>query len=192
MSQTVSSFTSKSLNLTGGWMLWVLVWIPGTDAFVSSGTAPLVEVLAGLVGLTCRTGSLCTSLSGLVSGFTCPDGFLAGFRNCLFLLNVVPPDRTMYDLKASQRRFLSPMFDSYEVVWVSLPVQFPALATAWCFCLGRIWPLAFQLKTIHRAVIYCRMQQTCSGWQQGMGFPWHKPLGRACTYAFCGGVTIVK
>ena len=82
-------------------MLWVFVWIPGTEAFVSSGTAPLVEVLAGLVGLTCRTGSLCTSLSGLVSGFTCTYSFLAGFRNCLFLLNVVPPDWTMYDLSKS-------------------------------------------------------------------------------------------
>ena len=74
-------------------MLRVLVWIPGTEAFVSSGMAPLFEVLAGLlVGLTCCTGSLCTSLSGLASGFTCTDGSLAGFRNCLFLLNVVPPD----------------------------------------------------------------------------------------------------
>ena len=75
-------------------MLRVLVLIPGTEAFVSSGMSPLVEVLAGLLlaGLTCSTGSLCATLSALASVFAYTDGSLAGFRNCLFLLNVVPPD----------------------------------------------------------------------------------------------------
>ena len=73
-------------------MLRVLVLIPGTEAFVSSGMSPLEEVLAGLlVGLTCCTGSLCVTLSGLASVFACTDGSLAGFRNCLFLFNDVPP-----------------------------------------------------------------------------------------------------
>ena len=101
-SQTVQHFMSKSLNLTGGRMLRVLLLIPGTKAFVSSGMSPLVEVLAGLlVGLTCRTGSLCATLSGLASVFPCTDVSLAGFRNCLFLLSDVPPDWTMYDLSES-------------------------------------------------------------------------------------------
>ena len=146
-SRTVWSFMSKSLNLTGGRMLRVLVWIPGTEAFVSSGMAPLFEVLAGLlVGLTCCTGSLCTSLSGLASGFTCTDGSLAGFRNCLFLLNVVPPDWTTYDLSESfsvQVPCDHVWFLRIEGVRLSLPVQFPALAIAWHVCHGRIWPFVF-------------------------------------------------
>ena len=74
-------------------MLRVLVLIPCTEAFVSSGMLLLVEVLAGLlVGLICCTGSLCTSLSGLASIFAGTDGSLEGFRNCLFLFNEVPPD----------------------------------------------------------------------------------------------------
>ena len=48
-----------------------------------------------------RTGSLCTSLSRLESGFTCTDRSLAGFRNFLFLLNVMPPNWTTYDLSES-------------------------------------------------------------------------------------------
>ena len=94
------------------------------------GTSPLVEVLAGLlVGLTCLTGSQCATLSGLASVFACTDGSLAGFRNCLFLLNDHPTELRMTCMKASQCRFLAPMFDSYEGVRLSLPAQFPALAT---------------------------------------------------------------
>ena len=96
-----------------------LYWIPGTDAFVSSGTAPLVEVLAGLVGLTCRTGSLCTSLSGLVSGFTSlvlTVSLQVSGTACFFSMLCHPTELCMICLKASQCRFLSPMFDSYEVV----------------------------------------------------------------------------
>ena len=89
---TTSTFHDKILESHLRTNAAGLVWIPGTEIFDSSVTAPLVEVLAGLVSLTCRTGSLCTSLSGLVSGFTFTDGSLTGFRNCLFLLNVVPPD----------------------------------------------------------------------------------------------------
>ena len=73
-------------------MLRVLVLMPVTEALVSSGMLPLVKVLAGLlIGLTCCTGSLCTSWSGLVSGFACTAGSLEGFRNCLFLLKDVSP-----------------------------------------------------------------------------------------------------
>ena len=80
-------------------MLQVLVFMPLAEAFVSSGMSPLVEVLAGLlIGLTCCTGSLCTSWSGLASGFACTAGSLEDFRNCLFLLKDVPPDCTTYDL----------------------------------------------------------------------------------------------
>ena len=134
---------SKFLNLTGGWMLWVLVWIPGTEAFVSWWTATLVDFLAGLVVLTCRTGSLCTSLPGLVSGFTCTDGSFTGFRNCFFLMSCHPTELRMICLRASQCRFLATMFESYEGVWLSLPVQFPALATSWRVCHARIWPYIF-------------------------------------------------
>ena len=138
-------------------MLWVFVWIPGTEAFVSSGTVPLVEVLAGLVGLTCRTGSLCTSLSGLVSGFTCTDGFLVGFRNCLFLLNVVPPDWTMYDLSKS---FLSAgSFLPCLILTKLWDFHFQSNFQLWqvhdVSVFGEFGLLSFQLKTIHRAVIYC-------------------------------------
>lgn len=178
------------LNLTGGWMLRVLVWLPGTEAFVSWWTATLVDVLAGLVGSTCGTGSLCTLLSGFVSGFTSTDGSLTGFRNSLFLLNVVPPNWTTNELlsvgsllpclnlmKGCDSLFLS-NFQLWQPPDVFVVVEFGLLS--------------FQPKTINRAVIYCRTLQTCSSWQQGMGPPWPKPLGGACTYTFCGGVIIVK
>ena len=62
---------------------------------------------------------------------------------CFFLVTFHLTELRMTCLKASQCRFLAPMFDSYEGVRLSLPAQFLALATVWHVCHGRIWPIVF-------------------------------------------------
>ena len=163
---------SKSLNLTGGRMLRVLVWIQGTETFVSSGTAPhrfsmniIVKVGIWLYlywRFPCRFQNA-TQLNYVWSVWKLLSA--GSLLPCLILT------------KGCDSHFRS-NFQLWQLQDVSDMVE------------GGL--LSFQLKTINRAVIYCRTQQTCGGRQEGTSPPWHKPLSAAFTYTFCGGVTIVE
>ena len=125
-SRTVQHFMSKSLNLTGERMLRVLVLIPGTEVFVSSGMSQLVEVSAGLL-VPDLCVQHCQGWRLYLLVLTVPLQALG--TACFFLTTFHPTELRMTCLKASQCRFLAPMFDSYEGVSLSLPAQFPAPAT---------------------------------------------------------------
>ena len=86
----------------------------------------MVEVLAGLlIGLTCCSSSLCKSWSVLASGFdVLPVPLKALGTACFLLMTYQPTELITICLKASQCRFLAPMFDSYEGVHLLLLAHF--------------------------------------------------------------------